>query len=162
MNVIIDDDLWQVVKAKKLQEGNFEVWSSMSFGSSHWCRSTPREEHRPMESDENRPTHPVKHQLTPSIDSVGSCETVRIMTHLIHPSPTVWPQTKSISTNNQSPIDRRSHATIDMSSPAVIHTRLSPTECGYLASMWPDWMHSDTHLNLQRHQQTSTTSNLRM
>ncbi|KAG5388341.1 hypothetical protein IGI04_029882 [Brassica rapa subsp. trilocularis] len=81
VNAIIDDDLWQVVKAKKLQEENFEVCSSMSFGSSHWCRSTPRDEHLPMESGENRPTHPVKHQLTPSIESVGSCETVRIMTH---------------------------------------------------------------------------------
>ena len=81
---------------------------------------------------------------------------------LIHPSPTVWPHTRSISANSQSPIDSRSQATIDMSSPEAIDTRLSPTKCGYLASMWPDRMHSDTHLNFQRHRQTSTTSNLRM
>ena len=32
VNAIIDDDFWQVVKHEKLQEGDFEVKSSMSFG----------------------------------------------------------------------------------------------------------------------------------
>ena len=35
VNAIIDDDFWQVVKHEKLQEGDFEVDSSMSFGGSH-------------------------------------------------------------------------------------------------------------------------------
>ncbi|KAF2573762.1 hypothetical protein F2Q70_00004017 [Brassica cretica] len=34
------DDLWQVVKEEKLQEGDFEVESLTSFSGSHWCRST--------------------------------------------------------------------------------------------------------------------------
>ncbi|KAF2604994.1 hypothetical protein F2Q70_00025774 [Brassica cretica] len=59
VSAIIDNDSWQVVKHEKLQEGDFEVESSMSFGSSHLCRSTPREEHRPRESSEHRPTCPV-------------------------------------------------------------------------------------------------------
>nr|VDD31369.1 unnamed protein product [Brassica oleracea] len=46
VNAIIDDDFWQVVKHEKLQEGYFEVKSSMSFGGSHWCRSTSDFEHR--------------------------------------------------------------------------------------------------------------------
>ena len=40
VNAIIDDDLWQVVKQEKLQEGDFKVESSMSFCGSHWCQST--------------------------------------------------------------------------------------------------------------------------
>ncbi|KAF3585267.1 hypothetical protein F2Q69_00029389 [Brassica cretica] len=36
-----DDDFWQEMKQEKLQGGDFEVESSMSFGGSHWCRSTP-------------------------------------------------------------------------------------------------------------------------
>ena len=62
VNVVINDYLWQVVKEEKLQEDDLEVESSMSFGSSHWCRATPREEHQPMESNEYRMIHPVKHR----------------------------------------------------------------------------------------------------
>ena len=32
MNAIMDDDFWQLVKEEKLQEGGFQVESSMSFG----------------------------------------------------------------------------------------------------------------------------------
>ena len=39
VNATIDDDFWQVVKHEKLQGGDFEVESSMSFNRSHWCRS---------------------------------------------------------------------------------------------------------------------------
>ncbi|KAF2619072.1 hypothetical protein F2Q68_00038887 [Brassica cretica] len=82
----------QVVKEEKLQEGDVEVESSMSFGSSHWCPlTTPGKEHRLMESDEHRSIPVVHHRST---KSVGSCETVRIMTHenselstLILPNP---------------------------------------------------------------------------
>ena len=45
VNTIIGDDFWQVVKEEKLQEGDFKVESLMSFGGSHWCRSTPSHEH---------------------------------------------------------------------------------------------------------------------
>ena len=79
MNAIIEDDLWQVVKEEKLQEGDVEVESSMSFGSSHWCPSTtPGKVHRSMESDEHRSISVVHHRST---KSVPSCETVKIMTH---------------------------------------------------------------------------------
>ena len=51
VNAIIDNDFLLVVKEEKLQEGVFEVESSMSFGGSHWCRPTPRDEHQPMETN---------------------------------------------------------------------------------------------------------------
>ncbi|KAF3523363.1 hypothetical protein F2Q69_00047200 [Brassica cretica] len=35
VNAIIGDNFWQVVKEEKLQEGDFEVESLMSFGGSH-------------------------------------------------------------------------------------------------------------------------------
>ena len=40
VNAIIGNDFWKVVKEEKLQEGDFEVECLMSFGESHWCRST--------------------------------------------------------------------------------------------------------------------------
>ena len=53
VNTIIEDDFWQVVKEEKLQEGDFEVESWMSFGGSHWCRSTPNTEHRSTYTNSN-------------------------------------------------------------------------------------------------------------
>ncbi|KAF3604650.1 hypothetical protein F2Q69_00037571 [Brassica cretica] len=44
---------FQVVKQEKLQEGDFEVESLMSFGGSHWCRSTPSHKHRSTEVIQN-------------------------------------------------------------------------------------------------------------
>ncbi|KAF2589621.1 hypothetical protein F2Q70_00038838 [Brassica cretica] len=88
VNAIREDDFWQVVKEEKLQEGDFKVESSMSFGSSHWYRPTPIDEHRSMEWDEHISTPDVQHR---SIESVASCETVMIMPHeefaAKHPHP---------------------------------------------------------------------------
>ncbi|KAJ4889371.1 Uncharacterized protein Rs2_29119 [Raphanus sativus] len=46
VNAIIDDDFLQVLKHEKVQEGDFEVESSLSFAGSQWCRSTPTSPHR--------------------------------------------------------------------------------------------------------------------
>ena len=81
VNAIIYDDFWQVAKHEKLQEGDFEVESSMSFGSSHWCRSMPDYEHRPTDFNEHRSTSLPKNRLTTPAESVASCNAVRIMTH---------------------------------------------------------------------------------
>ena len=64
MNAIIEDDFWQVVKEEKLQEGDFDVESSMSFGGSQWCRPTPIDENRSIEWDEQRSTLDVQHRST--------------------------------------------------------------------------------------------------
>ena len=53
VNAITDDDFLQVVKHEKLQEGDFEVESSMSFGGLHWCRSTSDSEYRSTTSTRN-------------------------------------------------------------------------------------------------------------
>ena len=88
VNSIIEDDFWQGVKEEKLQEGEFDVESSMSFSNSHLCRPRPTDEYRSMEWDEHRSTSDVQHRST---GSVASGETVRIMTHekfvARHPHP---------------------------------------------------------------------------
>ena len=45
VNAIIDDDFWQVVRHEKLEEGDFEIESSMSLGGSQWCRPMSMNSH---------------------------------------------------------------------------------------------------------------------
>ncbi|KAF3593992.1 hypothetical protein DY000_02021930 [Brassica cretica] len=45
VNAIIDDDFWQVVRHEKLEEGDFEIESSMSLGGSRWCRPMSMNSH---------------------------------------------------------------------------------------------------------------------
>ena len=62
--MMLDTQVFQIAEAmkqEKLQEGDFQVESYMSVGSSHCCRSTPSAEHR----------------STPFEESVGSSEKVR-------------------------------------------------------------------------------------
>ena len=61
VNAIIEDDFWPVVKEEKLQDGDFKVESLMSFGGSHWCRSTPDFEHRSTSASPNRSTGSLEH-----------------------------------------------------------------------------------------------------
>ncbi|KAF3513725.1 hypothetical protein F2Q69_00006760 [Brassica cretica] len=85
------DDFWQVVKEEKLQEGDFEVESLMSFGGSHWCRSPPTTEHRSTYTNPNRSTGVPEHRSTTPTDSTTSCNAVKILTHeefaAKHPHP---------------------------------------------------------------------------
>ena len=80
VNAIIGDDFRQVVKEEKLQEGDFELESLMSFSRSHWCRSTPSHEHRSTEVTQNRSTSSPGHRSTTPTESTASCNVVRIMT----------------------------------------------------------------------------------
>ena len=61
VNAIIEDYFWQVVKEEKLQEDDFEVESLMSFGGSHWCRSTPTTEHRSTYTNQDQSTGVPEH-----------------------------------------------------------------------------------------------------
>ncbi|KAF2560088.1 hypothetical protein F2Q68_00015807 [Brassica cretica] len=76
-----NDDFWQVVKHEKLQEGDFEVESSMNFGGSHWCRSTSNFEHRSTDFNQSRSISFPEHRSTTPTESAASCNAVRIMTH---------------------------------------------------------------------------------
>ncbi|KAF3560148.1 hypothetical protein F2Q69_00012614 [Brassica cretica] len=70
-----------MVKEEKLQEGDFEAESLMSFGGSHWCRSTPSHEHRSTEVTQNRSTSSPGHRSKTPTESTASYNAVRIMTH---------------------------------------------------------------------------------
>ncbi|KAF2619445.1 hypothetical protein F2Q68_00040068 [Brassica cretica] len=59
----------RVVKEEKLQEGDFEVESLMSFGGSHWRRPTPSHEHRSTEVIQNRSTSSPGHRSTTPMES---------------------------------------------------------------------------------------------
>uniref|UniRef100_A0A0D3A9E0 Uncharacterized protein n=1 Tax=Brassica oleracea var. oleracea TaxID=109376 RepID=A0A0D3A9E0_BRAOL len=72
VNAIIEDDFWQVVKEEKLQEGDFEVESLMSFGGPHWCRSTLDTEHRSTYTNSNRSTGVPEHRSTTPTESTAS------------------------------------------------------------------------------------------
>ncbi|KAF2556070.1 hypothetical protein F2Q68_00014526 [Brassica cretica] len=86
-----DDDFWQVVKQEKLQEGDFKVEISMSFGGSHWCRFKPDFEHRSTYFNQNRSTGSPEHRSMTPTKSIASCNALRILTHeefaARHPHP---------------------------------------------------------------------------
>ncbi|KAF3568835.1 hypothetical protein DY000_02016044 [Brassica cretica] len=71
----------RMVKEKKLQEGDFEVESLMSFGGSHWCRSTPTTEHRSTYTNQDRSTSVPEYRSTTPTESTASCNAVKILTH---------------------------------------------------------------------------------
>ncbi|KAF2565105.1 hypothetical protein F2Q70_00017482 [Brassica cretica] len=114
------------VKHEKLQEGDFEVESLMSFGGSHWCRSSPDFEHRSTDSPEHRSTGSPEHRSTTPTESTVSCNAVRIMTHeeftAKHPHPPS-PGYLKIYQHSDPVIDRHKETAIDRQPPAPIDRR---------------------------------------
>ncbi|KAF3599615.1 hypothetical protein F2Q69_00036318 [Brassica cretica] len=144
VNAIIGDDFWQVVKEEKLQEGDFEVESLMSFAGSHWCRSTPSHEHRSTEVIQNQSTSSPGHRSTTPTESTASCKAVWIMTHEEfaakhphppshvyvnidrHSDPTIDRQQKTvIDRQPQAPIDRRAPIMYRVQMPKIDVARLN-------------------------------------
>ncbi|KAF2593940.1 hypothetical protein F2Q70_00042392 [Brassica cretica] len=125
VNAIIEDDLWHVSKEEKLQERDFDVKSSMSFGGSHWCRPTPSDEHQSMDWDEHRSTSDVQHRST---ESVALCKMVRIMTHdefaAKHPHPPK-PFHVNINRKSEQTADRERELTADQQ-PTLVLDRRAP------------------------------------
>ncbi|KAF3506924.1 hypothetical protein F2Q69_00009432 [Brassica cretica] len=115
-----------VSKEDKLQEGNLEVESLMSFGGSHWCRSTPSHEHRSTEVIQNQSTSCLGHRSTTPTESTASCNAVRIMTHeefaAKHPHPPS-PVYVNIDRHSDPVIDRHQETPIDRQPPTPIDRR---------------------------------------
>ncbi|KAF3591299.1 hypothetical protein DY000_02021981 [Brassica cretica] len=53
----------------------------MSFGGSHWCRSTPDLAHRSKSPSPNPSTGSPEHRPMTPTESTASCNAVRILTH---------------------------------------------------------------------------------
>ncbi|KAF3533531.1 hypothetical protein DY000_02040285 [Brassica cretica] len=133
-----------VVKEEKRQEGDFEVESLMSFGGSHWCRSTSDFKHRSTHTSPNRSTGSPEHRPMTPTESTPSCNAVRILTHeefaAKHPRPPnpdnvrnarlyVTPidrqQDVDIDRQPPAPIDRRAHITYRVQMPKIDVARLN-------------------------------------
>ncbi|KAF3573865.1 hypothetical protein F2Q69_00058705 [Brassica cretica] len=112
-----------VVKEAKLQEGDFEEESLMSFGGSHWCLSTPSHEHRSTEVIQNRSTSSPGNRPTTPMELTVSCKAVRIMTHeefvAKHPNPPS-PVYVKIDRHSDPVIDRHQEPVIDRHQETVI------------------------------------------
>ncbi|CAG7894442.1 unnamed protein product [Brassica rapa] len=128
VNVITGGDFWQVVKEEKLQERDFKVEILLSFGGSHWCRSTPSHEHRSTKVIQNRSTSSLEHRSTTPTESTASCNAVRIMTHkdfaAKHPHP-LSPVYTAIDRQPPAPIYRRVPLTYRVQMPMIDVERLN-------------------------------------
>ncbi|KAF2576422.1 hypothetical protein F2Q70_00003903 [Brassica cretica] len=98
----------------------------MSFGGSHWCRSTPSHEQRSTKVIQNRSTSSPGHRSTTPTESTASCNVVRIMTHeefaAKHPNPPS-PVYVKIDQHSDPVIDRHQETAIDRQPPAPIDRR---------------------------------------
>ncbi|KAF3568146.1 hypothetical protein DY000_02015495 [Brassica cretica] len=142
-----------VVKEEKLQEGDFKVESLMSFGGSHWCRSTPDHAHRSTVPNPNRSIgSPELRSMTPTesiasygvnrilqchvdidrqpqshlTESIASCNAVRILTHEEFAAKHPHPPNPDnvrIARHTATPIDRQTDVDIDRQPPAPIDRR---------------------------------------
>ncbi|KAF2605868.1 hypothetical protein F2Q68_00044034 [Brassica cretica] len=118
-----------------MQEGDFKVESSTSFGGSHWCRSTPYFEHRSTDFNPNRSIGSLEHRSMIPTESTASCKAVRILTHeefaARHPHlPS--PVYVKIDRHSDTPVDRQQETSIDRQPPALIDQQASLT---YLMQM---------------------------
>ncbi|KAF3525513.1 hypothetical protein F2Q69_00047551 [Brassica cretica] len=100
-----------------MQEGDFKVESSTSFGGSHWCRSTPYFEHRSTDFNPNRSIGSLEHRSMIPSESTASCKAVRILTHeefaARHPHLPVLFTSKSIDIQILPSIDSKKPPSID-------------------------------------------------
>ncbi|KAF3594539.1 hypothetical protein DY000_02021361 [Brassica cretica] len=102
----------------------------MSFGGSHWCRSTPDHEHRSTVPSPNRSIGSPGHRSMTPMESTTSYNTVRILTHeefaAKHPHPPNPDNlTSSIDRQPTSSIDRRVPITYRVKMPKIDVARLN-------------------------------------
>ncbi|KAF3568511.1 hypothetical protein DY000_02014407 [Brassica cretica] len=119
----------RMVKEGKLQEGDFEVESLMSFGGSQWCRSTPDLEYQSTYTSPYRSIGTPEHRSTTPTETTASCNAMKILTHeefaakhTHPPNPDKVRITRradtSIDRQGESSIDRHKEAAIDRQPPA--------------------------------------------
>ncbi|KAF3541191.1 hypothetical protein F2Q69_00023317 [Brassica cretica] len=128
----------------------------MSFGGSHWCRSTPDFEHRSMDFNQNRSTVSPEHRSTTPTELTASCNVVRIMTHeeftARHPHPpspvyvNIDRQTgpaidrqreTAIDRQPTAPIDRQPTAPIDRRAPLTYRVQIPKIDVAHLNALRP-------------------------
>ncbi|KAF3609700.1 hypothetical protein DY000_02049120 [Brassica cretica] len=124
VNAISDNDFGEVFEQENLEEDAFLIESSMSIGSSYWCRPTPTTEHLSTPTAEHRSTSTAEHRSTLSTEHrstpiLGSDKTVRIQSDsdfaARHPHPPTLARVTSDDVNRQQheEIDRQQHGSVD-------------------------------------------------
>ncbi|KAG5393505.1 hypothetical protein IGI04_023468 [Brassica rapa subsp. trilocularis] len=130
-----------------LDEGDFEIESSMSLGGSQWCRPMSMNSHRSTYHDEDRWTDYSRHRSTSSAKST-ECNAVRILTHeefaAKHPHPpspfynkidrSVEP---TINRQSESDVDRHNTPPIDRHAPVTYRVRLPSIDNDYITALRP-------------------------
>ncbi|KAF3589547.1 hypothetical protein F2Q69_00029135 [Brassica cretica] len=136
-----------VVRNEKLEEGDFEIESSMNLGGSQWCRPMLMNSHRSTDHDEDRWTDYSSHRSTSS-DKSTECNVVRILTHeefaAKHPHPpspfydkinrSVEP---TIDRQSESDVDRHTPPPIDRQAPLTYRVRLPSIDNDYINALRP-------------------------
>ena len=134
-----------MVRNEKLEEGDFEIESSMSLGGSQWCRPMSMNSHRSTDHDEDRWTDYSSHRSTSSAKST-ECNAVRILTHeefaAKHPHPpspfydkidrSVEP---TIDRQSESDVDRHNTPPIDRQAPLTYRVRLPSIDNDYINAL---------------------------
>ncbi|KAF3556180.1 hypothetical protein F2Q69_00013127 [Brassica cretica] len=140
----------------KLQEGYFEVQNLMSFGGSHWCRSTPDFEHRSTSASSNQSIGSPEHRPMTPTESTASCNAVRILTHVEfaakHPHPPSPDKVRiarradtsidrhgdcNIARQTESAIDRQPPAPIDRRAPITYRVQMAKIDVAGLNALKP-------------------------
>ncbi|KAG5384376.1 hypothetical protein IGI04_035846 [Brassica rapa subsp. trilocularis] len=136
-----------VVRNENLEEGDFEIESSMSLGGSQWCRPMSMNSHRSTNHDEDRWTDYSSHQSTSSANST-ECNAVRILTHeefaAKHPHPHSLFYEKidrsvnsTIDRQSESDVDRHNTPPIDRLAPLTYRVRLPTIDNDYINALRP-------------------------
>ncbi|KAG5388529.1 hypothetical protein IGI04_030070 [Brassica rapa subsp. trilocularis] len=130
-----------------LEEGDFEIESSMSLGGSQWCRPMSMNSHRSTNHDEDRWMDCSSHRSTSSANST-ECNAVRILTHeefaAKHPHPpspfydkidrSVEP---TIDRQSEPDVDRHNTPPIDRQAPLTYRVRLPSIDNDYINALRP-------------------------
>ena len=144
---ILNNDFGKVDEHEKLEEEPFLVESSMSIGSSHWCRLTPSAEHQSTFLAEHRSTLSFGHRSTPTEEYVGI---VRIQRHsefsARHPHPPIPYSFKTddinrhyhdvIDRQQERSTERHQQASSDKQLPMTCQVRLLDLEAHRLNATW--------------------------
>ncbi|KAG5384370.1 hypothetical protein IGI04_035840 [Brassica rapa subsp. trilocularis] len=136
-----------VVRNENLEEGDFEIESSMSLGGSQWCRPMSMNSHRLTNHDEDRWTDYSSHRSTSSANST-ECNAVRILTHeefaAKHPHPPPLSMKKidrsvnsTIDRQSESDVDRHNTPPIDRQAPLTYRVRLPSIDNDYINALRP-------------------------
>ena len=109
------------MKHEKLQEGDFQIESSMSIGGNHWYRPMSEHDHRSMYANSNRTMDSDEHRPMDLEESTHECNAVKILTHeefaAKHPHP---PSPYNIDRQDRRPIDRPNYKEIDRHTPEAV------------------------------------------